>query len=211
MAKTDYKTWQSLTPLTADDLNQQVRDNGNAIWVGTTAGDMDYYVSAYNKTRIPIGSNGQTLKAIGGVPTWSNAIGCIQYSTQNTSVANGSNQVLTSISSLLENYDSNSFTSGTSDPIVTIPANLGGIYMITVSCQWASATANNTPRELGISHSGIYRGKTTVFNSYATAINQNVSLTFALSAGDTVTPIFTQLSGGLLNMTNFYLSVMKVG
>jgi hypothetical protein len=53
-------------------MNEQIRDNGNAIWVGTTAGDMDYYTGATNKARIPIGTAGQVLKVNSGAtaPEW---------------------------------------------------------------------------------------------------------------------------------------------
>jgi hypothetical protein len=53
-------------------MNQQIRDNGNAIWVGTTAGDMDYYTGATGKSRLGIGTAGQILKVNAGAtaPEW---------------------------------------------------------------------------------------------------------------------------------------------
>lgn len=70
MAKTNYRTWTTGEVVTASMMNQQIRDNGNAIWVGTTAGDLDYYSDSTNKARIPIGSSNDQLMAIGGVPAW---------------------------------------------------------------------------------------------------------------------------------------------
>jgi hypothetical protein len=53
----------------ANDWNKMVA-NFAAIWVGTTAGDMDYYTSSTAKTRIPKGTDGQVLQMVAGVPAW---------------------------------------------------------------------------------------------------------------------------------------------
>ena len=53
----------------ATDWNVMV-SNFAALWVGTTAGDMDYYSNATTKTRLGIGSEGQVLTVSGTVPTW---------------------------------------------------------------------------------------------------------------------------------------------
>lgn len=53
----------------ATDWNVIV-NNFAALWVGTTAGDIDYYSNATTKTRIPIGTAGQVLTVSGGVPAW---------------------------------------------------------------------------------------------------------------------------------------------
>ena len=55
---------------TAAQYNTYVRDNFTAIWVGTTAGDMDYYTSATAKTRVAIGANGSYLESSGSAPSW---------------------------------------------------------------------------------------------------------------------------------------------
>jgi hypothetical protein len=51
-------------------MNEQIRDNGNAIWVGTAAGSMDYYTGATGKAELPIGSEGQSLIVASGIPGW---------------------------------------------------------------------------------------------------------------------------------------------
>jgi hypothetical protein len=71
MAKTSYRTWVAGELITAAMLNQQIRDNGNEIWKGTTAGDLDYYTSSTSKARLGIGTNGQYLRVVSGVPSWS--------------------------------------------------------------------------------------------------------------------------------------------
>src|SRR5574338_529518 len=75
MAKTNYRNWIPGEIVTAAQLNEQIRDNGNAIWVGTTAGDMDFYSTATTQTRIPIGSVGQVLQVLtGGIPGWATTL-----------------------------------------------------------------------------------------------------------------------------------------
>jgi hypothetical protein len=70
MAKTAYKTWVTGETVTAAQLNEQVRDNGNALWTGTTKGDIEFFNSATVKNRLPIGTNGQFLGIVLGVPAW---------------------------------------------------------------------------------------------------------------------------------------------
>jgi hypothetical protein len=55
-------------------MMNQLRDNFNAIWVGTTAGDMDYYTGATGKARLGIGTAGQVLTVNAGAtaPEWKN-------------------------------------------------------------------------------------------------------------------------------------------
>jgi hypothetical protein len=55
---------------TAAQWNTSGRDNINALWPGTTAGDIDYYSSATAKTRIPIGIAGTFLGSNASVPSW---------------------------------------------------------------------------------------------------------------------------------------------
>lgn len=60
---------------TAANYNTSTRDNLNAIWVYTTAGDMVFAASATALTRLPIGTNGQVLTVVTGAPAWANAAG----------------------------------------------------------------------------------------------------------------------------------------
>jgi hypothetical protein len=81
MALTTFRSWVTGELVTAAMMNQQVRDNGNAIWVGTTAGDMDYYTGATTKARLPIGTAGQILKVNAGAtaPEWGSSSGLSCY------------------------------------------------------------------------------------------------------------------------------------
>lgn len=55
--------------LTAAQWNTNVRDNMTAIWVGTTAGDIDYYTSATAKARLAFVSGG-VLYGGASAPAW---------------------------------------------------------------------------------------------------------------------------------------------
>lgn len=76
MSWTSPRSWIYGELVTVSMMNQQIRDNGNAIWVGTTAGDMDYYTGATGKARLPKGTAGQILKMNAGAtaPQWGGAI-----------------------------------------------------------------------------------------------------------------------------------------
>lgn len=70
MAKSDVPLVATGDWIDAAWLNQYLRDNVAAIWVGTTAGDMDYYTSASVKARLGIGTAGQILMSTGAAPSW---------------------------------------------------------------------------------------------------------------------------------------------
>lgn len=80
MALTTFRSWVTGELVTAAMLNQQIRDNGNAIWVGTTAGDMEYYTGATTKARIPKGTAGQVMKMNSGAtaPEWGYSGGVVK-------------------------------------------------------------------------------------------------------------------------------------
>lgn len=59
----------ALELLTAAKMNA-IQDNISAIWVGTTAGDLDYYVSSTAKQRLAIGTSGYYLTSTGSAPAW---------------------------------------------------------------------------------------------------------------------------------------------
>lgn len=56
MSFTTPRTWVYGETVTEAQLNEQLRDNMNALWTGTTAGDMDYYTSNTTKTRLAGGT-----------------------------------------------------------------------------------------------------------------------------------------------------------
>lgn len=67
---------------TAAQFNVYVRDNLNAIWVGTTAGDIDYYSAATVKTRLAKPALTSYLyNSTSGVPAWGSLVGAINISS----------------------------------------------------------------------------------------------------------------------------------
>ena len=62
-------TFTALELLTAAKMNA-IQDNISAIWVGTTAGDTDYYTSATAKQRVAIGGAGALQIVSGAAPAW---------------------------------------------------------------------------------------------------------------------------------------------
>lgn len=55
---------------TASQHNTYIKDNFASVWVGTTAGDLDYYTSSTTKSRLAIGSSYQLLRSTGTAPAW---------------------------------------------------------------------------------------------------------------------------------------------
>ena len=86
---------------TASQHNTYIKDNFSAVWVGTTAGDMDYYTAATTKSRLAIGTSYQLLRSTGSAPAWtslatmtanaalvsSQAAGDLFYATSSTATA----------------------------------------------------------------------------------------------------------------------------
>lgn len=67
------KTWSYSELVTEAMLNQELRDQLLAIWVGTAAGDMDFYSASNAKSRLPKPSVISLLtNSASGVPTWLN-------------------------------------------------------------------------------------------------------------------------------------------
>lgn len=60
----------------AADYNTYVKNNLNALWVGTTGGDMEYYTSATVKARLAKGTALQILRMNAGAtaPEWAPAV-----------------------------------------------------------------------------------------------------------------------------------------
>lgn len=71
MAFTSPMTAVTGATYTAAQFNTHVRDNLNAIWVGTTAGDMAYWTSATTRARLAKGAANTVLMNNGSVPSWS--------------------------------------------------------------------------------------------------------------------------------------------
>lgn len=87
MAYTAGFTAVTSATFTAAQYNTNVRDNFTAIWVGTTAGDMDYYTSSTTKARLAPPAGLSLLTHNGTVPSWLAAGSALQFLRLNSSTA----------------------------------------------------------------------------------------------------------------------------
>lgn len=82
MAFTTPRTWTYGETVTEAQFNEQLRDNFNAVWVGTTAGDIDYYTSNTTKARLAGGTAnaGKYLRMDSGgtAPEWA-GVAAVSY------------------------------------------------------------------------------------------------------------------------------------
>jgi hypothetical protein len=197
------------------DTNQVLTYSGSA-WVAvgggsplTTKGDL--YGFSTVDARIPIGANDTVLtadstQALGlkwAAPAGGSFAGCRLTFTGNQSISNATSTKLTFGS---EDYDTDSFHSTvTNTSRITIPAGMGGYYLIYGMNSWDSNST--TGRRI------IY-----IFKNNAEIIGAEVGVTAAspatypavqittvlnLSAGDYVELEVYQSSGGSLNATAF--------
>jgi len=70
MARTEVPTYTTNQLITSSHANTYWRDNINALWPFTTAGDMSYASAADTLARLGIGANGTILKSTGSAPAW---------------------------------------------------------------------------------------------------------------------------------------------
>jgi hypothetical protein len=207
MAKTTYRTWTDAEEITAAMLNVQLRDNGNAIWVGTTAGDLEYYSSATAKTRIPIGAAGNILQSDGTKPVWADAEGCRVRDSSSQSI---NDNTLTAISSFsTETFDTDGFHTGT-DGNITIPAGFGGLYVIGAYGYFAANATANKWRHLEVLVGATIIAAQDTSNGGNDAMYLTLETVYVLAAGDVITMKVQQTSGGALYFTTPALWVARV-
>jgi len=205
MAWKTPKTWSTGDFVVAADMNEEIRNQFNEVWKGTTAGDIDYYASSTSKSRLGIGSANNVLVVSGGVPAWSGPIGCQVQKLAAQAIGNDSLSDITSYSQ--ENFDYGGwFTSGNS---LTVPVGYGGVYFIQARGYWDSDADNDTLREISVKIAGTVRHSTTFCQTDGTeAIWQEATFVRLLSAGETITMSVLQKSGGNLNFNQAVLTAM---
>lgn len=202
--KTAYRTWVPNELVTAAMMNEQVRDNGDAIWVGTTAGDMDYYVSSTEKDRIPAGADWTTLTAASGVPTWTAYSAAYIYATGTQSINTGTVTTVTGYD--VEAYDTDSYFTA-ADYKFTIPVD--GLYAIVANVKFASHATGGTLRRVGL-----YLAGNTFFQDTAAIAGEDVYMSMCalryLEAADNVYMRVQQNSGGALNISFHELTIARI-
>jgi hypothetical protein len=172
--------------------------------VVTTAGDLIYGTAADTVARLGIGTAGQVLKVNSGAtaPEWGAAgaaasfVGANATKTANQSLANVTLTAITFDGTDI--LDTNSFHDPASNNTrMTIPAGLGGKYLIQATIQFASNTTGG--RELQI-----YKNGATVLQYVTTdaegSLTIAISGTYALVATDYVEIRAYQSSGGALDV-----------
>ena len=206
--KKTYRTWTDTTDfVTAAMLNEQIRDNGNATWVGTNGGDIDFYSSGSTKQAIAIGTSGQVLESSGSQPYWGSYEGCKTYLNGSQSIADSTNTEITSLDT--EYFDTNNFHSTTSGSII-IPTGMTGLYVIgALGYFGGNATANKLRHiEVAVNSGSICGEGTTNGNSDLMYIStQTIHI---LNAGDKVTLKVKQTSGGALSFFNPTLWIARL-
>jgi hypothetical protein len=178
-----------------NDMATTITASGDIV-VGTGSGTYD---------NLPIGTTGQVLTADTTVSPykvkWASVSSTPSFKGVYTYIASDqtlNNNTSTAILYDTENFDTDGFHSNTTNKDrITIPAGLGGYYLVVVGAQWNSNSSgyrqitvlkNNTTNVLisdypGLSVSNSYTGKSAIVN---------------LSAGDYINASGYQNSGGSL-------------
>lgn len=170
----------------------------------TTLGDISYRSSTSNtNTRLAIGSTGQVLTVSGGVPSWASPAaagfkGCSVFNSTAISLANNTSVALTFNS---ENFDTDAFHStSTNTGRITIPAGLGGKYLINGIISYDGGGAGF--RRIDILKNGTLIVYGANFNLPSSTGGTNIipyGAVLDLVATDYVSISVTQESGGTIN------------
>jgi hypothetical protein len=195
---------------TASNHNTYIRDNfaAGVPDIFTAAGDLAIASGANAATNLPIGSSGQVLQVIAGLPAWNGADGCLVRKSTAQSISN--NVLPTAISSFdIESWDYNSYHSG-SDGYITVPET--GIYTVQVGAFFTGHATVGTKR-------AIYVGTPTLsyysVNSYSQPdgsyqVDMIASFTGLFNAGQQLTCLVAQLSGSAININAPYLTIARI-
>lgn len=193
----------------------RARDVANIDGLLTTTGDTYYASAAGTPARLGVGSTDQVLKVSGGLPVWGAVptttptyVGASLYKTAVQSINNGSDVTVTWDA---EYFDTNAIhDNATNNSRLTIPTGYGGKWLVNYSQSWA-ATAT------GAKWSYIYKnGSTDIFGTFWTytsagsQVKQSASCVLSLSAGDYLTVVVGQNSGGALNLAADYATSIMI-
>jgi hypothetical protein len=124
----------------ATDWNVMI-SNFAALWVGTTAGDTDYYTGAADKTRLPIGGTMTFMRSTGSAPAWGPLVAIRQGGSATVWTNPGTNSY-TPTSTMIElGYKSIVFSSSTGTAVtVTYPTAFAQRPAIFLTAEYAYST-----------------------------------------------------------------------
>ena len=138
------------------DFTWVAQDDSNAIQNAllTTTGDTIYASGASTPARLGIGTTGQVLTVVGGVPAWASAgagfVGARAYPTAVQNVSNGADVAINLTS---EDFDTNAFhNNATNNTRMTIPSGKAGYYLLIAQVLWQGNTSGQ--RTLSIRKNG---------------------------------------------------------
>jgi len=181
--------------ITAASHNTGYRDNLNAIWVYTTAGDMSYASSATALARLAVGADDTVLRSTGTAPSWGNLpfSGALITRTTTQSI-NDSTE--TAITFTAETFDVGGYWDAGAPTRLTIPTT--GYYIFGGQVSWATNTSGIRDAKLFVNGSVInIETRNPVTGAFA--IHHIVTVR-SLSATDYVELYGRQTSGGALNL-----------
>ena len=156
----------------------------------TTLGDLQYRSATANtNTRLGIGTTGQVLSVVGGVPAWATAasstptfVGASLFKSANQTITNNT---LTLVTFNSENFDTNTFhDTVTNNSRITIPAGKGGYYQFNVGVEFAAATTGQ--RSASLLKNGVF----TTYSMVPADVNANNKITFSYIASAVATDYF---------------------
>jgi len=190
-------------PADFDVALQGVDTRLKALQPGTTLGDLAYSSATANtNTRLGIGSTGNVLTVSGGVPAWAapaaaSFVGVLCKKGATQTISNTTDTVLNF--SGADHYDTDGFHDpATNNSRITIPAGLGGYYMVYGLNTWDANATGRRFCELKKNGTKIFTSNGFGPNSTAAPSNM-ISLVLNLAATDYVEYQVWQSSGGNLD------------
>jgi hypothetical protein len=174
----------------------------------TTKGDL--YTYSTTDARLPVGTNGHTLVADSSTatglawatPAGASFVGCLAQISGSQTISHNTQTKKTFTGA--DVYDTDAFHDPSSnDTRITIPAGLGGYYLIYGAVTWDNNTSGR--RYITFTKNNADLGFTA--NAFSTATNtiyptSMVSVVVNLSAGDYIELEIWQSTGGNLNTDN---------
>lgn len=168
-----------------------------------TTGDLLYASAADTLSKRAIGSAGDFLWVSGGVPAWhapamENIAGYCTSLT-NSGTISASDSTWTSLTWDTEaSDDAGLHSTVTNTQRITIPAGMGGVYLLNVICQFAANATGLRSLRFILNGSTVF-GEVGGWNS-ANALQMSLTRVVRLAAGDFVVAQAYQTSGGNLNL-----------
>ena len=128
MARSTPRTWVYNELVTAAIMNAHVRDQLNAYWPYTTAGDQAYASAADTVARLAIGTAGEVLRvnAAADAPAWGGIVYGSIYAATDTTLGTAADTLIEMDTSYI-NVDS--FVATPVNDRITIPAGFSGYYL----------------------------------------------------------------------------------